>query len=70
MAKEEGKVMGKDTIVLSQTDYKGNSHFDTEEIEIIADGSYYKVGQKDTVHPSVAAILRAKGLIAEKKEGK
>ena len=42
----------------------------SEEVTIIEDGSFYKKGQTDTVHPSLAAILRAKGLVAPKKEGK
>lgn len=70
MPEEKVKPMSTESIVLAQTDYKGNSHFDTEEVEIIADGNYYKKGQKDTVHPSLAAILREKGLVAAKKEGK
>lgn len=52
-------------IVKSQADYKGKSHFDLVEIEIIKDGSYYKKGDKDKVHPSLAAILKAKGLIGD-----
>lgn len=48
---------------LAQTEYKGNSHFDKVEVEIIKDGSYYKAGQKDKVHPTMAAILKQKGLI-------
>lgn len=48
---------------LSQTAYKGNSHFDLVEIEITNDGDFYKKGQKDSVHPTLAAILKEKGLI-------
>lgn len=55
----------KSEIVKSQADYKGNSHFDLVEVEIIKDGSFYKKGDKDKVHPSLAAILKAKGLIGE-----
>lgn len=47
----------------SQADYKGNSHFDLVDIEIVKEGSFYKVGQKDKVHPTLAAILKSKGLI-------
>lgn len=63
--KEENKekAVTKDSIVLAQTEYKGNSQSDTVEVEIIKDGSFYKNGQKDTVHPTVAAILKQKGLI-------
>jgi len=55
----------KSEIVKSQADYKGNSHFDLVEVEIVKDGSFYKKGDKDKVHPSLAAILKAKGLIGE-----
>lgn len=55
----------KSEIVKSQADYKGNSHFDLVEVEIVKDGDYYKKGDKDKVHPSLAAILKAKGLISE-----
>ena len=61
--KEKTATNTKDSIVLAQTEYKGNKHSDLEDIEIIQDGSYYKKGQKDSVHPTTAAILRAKGLI-------
>ena len=55
----------KESIVKSQADYKGNSHFDYVDIEIIKDGSFYKKGDKDRVHPSLAAILKEKELIGE-----
>lgn len=55
----------KAEIVKSQADYKGNSHFDLVKIEIIEDGDYYKKGDVDEVHPSLAAILKKKGLIGD-----
>ena len=55
----------KDSIIKSQADYKGNSHFDFVDVEIIKDGSFYKKGDKDRVHPSLAAILKEKGLIGD-----
>jgi hypothetical protein len=55
----------KSEIVKSQADYKGNSHFDLVEVVIIKDGSFYTKGDKDKVHPSLAAILKAKGLIGD-----
>jgi len=61
--KEEVKAVTKDSITLAQTEYKGNSQTDLVEVEIIKDGSFYKKGQKDNVHPTVAAILKEKGLI-------
>lgn len=64
MSEEKTK---KSEIVKSQSEYKGNSHFDFVEVEIIKDGSFYKKGDKDKVHPSLAAILKAKGLIGEYK---
>ena len=65
MAKEEneGVAMTTETLQKSQAEYKGNSHFETQEVEIIKDGSFYKKGDKDTVHPTMALILKAKGLI-------
>ena len=64
MAEEKNKAT-KASVIKSQAEYKGNSHFDLVEVTIIKDGSYYKVGQKDKVHPTVAAILKEKGLIGE-----
>lgn len=55
----------KESIVKSQAEYKGNSHFDLVKVEIIKDGDFYKKGDIDTVHPSLAAILKEKGLIGE-----
>lgn len=60
---EQEKAVTKDSITLAQTNYKGNTQSDVVEVEIIKDGSFYKKGQKDTVHPTVAAILKEKGLI-------
>jgi len=51
------------SIIKSQANYKGNSMHDLVEVEIIADGSFYKKGDKDKVHPSLAEILKQKGLI-------
>ena len=59
------KKVTKSDIVKSQADYKGNSHFDFVVVEIIKDGSFYKKGDKDKVHPTMAAILKAKGLIGD-----
>jgi len=61
--KEEGKVMTKESLQAVQAEYTGNTHFDTVEVEIIKDGSFYKKGDKDTVHPTMALILKEKGLI-------
>jgi hypothetical protein len=62
---DEAKKFTKDSVVKSQTNYKGNSHFDLVEIEIVKDGSFYKKGDKDKVHPTLAAILKEKGLIGD-----
>jgi len=64
MADEKAKAT-KAEIVKSQADYKGNSHFDLVEVKIIKDGDFYKEGDTDKVHPTVAAILKKKGLIGE-----
>jgi len=63
MAEEKAKVMTKEEITRAQADYKGNSHFDLVDVEIVKDGDYYKKGDKDRVHPTLAAILKKKGLI-------
>ncbi|HMK57765.1 MAG TPA: hypothetical protein VK462_01790 [Nitrososphaeraceae archaeon] len=55
----------REGLIKSQADYKGNSHFDYVDITIIKDSDYYKKGDKDRVHPSLAAILKAKGLIGD-----
>jgi hypothetical protein len=65
MAEEKAKPMSNQSLVQSQAEYKGNSHFDRVDIEIIKDGDYYKSGDKDSVHPSLAAILKSKGLIKD-----
>lgn len=62
---EENKSFTKESIVKSQANYKGNSHFDYVDIEIVKDGEYYKKGNKDRVHPSLAAILKEQGLIKD-----
>lgn len=59
----ETKEGTKDAIVKSQAKSKSKSQSDTVEVEIIKDGSFYKKGDKDTVHPATAEILKAKGLI-------
>ena len=65
MAEEKVKPMSNESTVVAQAEYKGDSHFDLIDVEIIKDGEYYKKGDKDKVHPSLAAILKAKGLISE-----
>lgn len=60
---EEKNIGTKDSIIKSQAKAKSNSQADLVDVEIIADGSFYKKGQKDKVHPTVAEILKAKGLI-------
>lgn len=60
---KEKKAVTTESIQKAQAEYTGNTHFDTVEVEIIKDGSFYKKGDKDTVHPTLAAILKAKGLI-------
>jgi len=62
MAKQEGQT--KESIIKSQANYKGNSAHDLVEVKIIADGSFYKKGDTDKVHPATAEILKAKGLIS------
>jgi len=59
------KTLTNESVVKSQADYKGDSHFDLVEVTIIKDGSYYKKGDKDKVHPTMAAILKKKGLIGD-----
>ncbi len=53
-----------------QAAYKGNSHFDLVAVAIVKDGDFYKEGEKDKVHPTTAAILESKGLIAKGWENK
>ncbi|KIO75580.1 hypothetical protein TH53_19775 [Pedobacter lusitanus] len=60
---EEIKPITTEDLVKSQASYKGNSQSDLVEIEIIKDGSFYVKGDKDSVHPTTAAIMKAKGLI-------
>jgi len=57
--------MSNQDMVQSQADYKGDSHFDLVDVTIIKDGDYYKKGDKDKVHPTLATILKAKGLISD-----
>lgn len=62
MAKEETG-MKTETIVKSQANYKGNSAHDLVKVTFIADGSFYKKGDTDIVHPATAELFKAKGLI-------
>lgn len=48
----------------SQADYTGNTHFDLVDVVIVKDGDFYKKGDTDKVHPTLAAILKHKGLIS------
>lgn len=57
------KAVTKDSIKKSQANAKSKSQKDVVEVEIIKDGNFYKKGQKDMVHPTLAEILREKGLI-------
>lgn len=57
------KKMTKDEVMKSQTNYTGSSLFELVEVTIVKDGDFYKKGDKDKVHPSLAEILKAKGLI-------
>lgn len=65
MSGEKSKNGTKEALIKSQSNYTGNSHFDYVDITIITDGDFYKEGDKDRVHPSMAYILQNKGLIAE-----
>jgi hypothetical protein len=60
----EEKSMSKADIMASQASYKGNSHFDLVKVKITKAGDFYKEGDEDIVHPTLAAILKAKGLIS------
>jgi hypothetical protein len=55
----------RSSIVKAQAEYKGNQHSDLVEIKITADGEFYKKGDVDQVHPTMALILKEKGLIAD-----
>lgn len=68
MSEDKTKAMTKEEITKSQANYKGNSHFDFVDVEIVKDGDFYKKGDKDRVHPTLAAILKKKGLIDSYKE--
>ena len=61
----EVKTLNRESIVKSQSDYKGNSHFDLVKVTIVKDGDFYKKGDTDEVHPTLAAILKEKGLIGD-----
>jgi len=47
----------------SQAAYTGNHHQDKVEVTINKKTKYYKKGQKETVHPTVAHIFEEKGII-------
>lgn len=51
------------TTKAAQSEYKGNHHMDKVEVTINQKTKYYKKGQKDTVHPTVALIMQEKGII-------
>lgn len=64
-AAEEATKATRESIVKSQAGYKGNEHSDLVKVKIIKDGDFYKKGDEDIVHPSLALILKEKGLIAD-----
>lgn len=59
------KVMTSASIVKSQAAYEGNQHSDLVEVTITKDGNYLKAGQVKRVHPTMALILKEKGLISD-----
>ncbi|MCY7291341.1 MAG: hypothetical protein LH615_04080 [Ferruginibacter sp.] len=61
----DNKKVTTESIVKSQVSYEGNSHFDYVDVTIVENGDFYKKGDKDRVHPSLAAILKEKGLIGD-----
>lgn len=61
----EEKKGTKSSIVKSQAEYTGNSHFDYVDVIIIKDSDFYKKGDTDRLHPATAAIFKAKGLIGD-----
>jgi len=68
MAEEtKPKALTTEEVVKSQAAYKGKSQSDLVDIVIVNDGSFYKKGDKDSVHPTTAAILKKKGLITSYK---
>lgn len=62
---KETSTMTSKNFVAKQAEYKGNSHFDLVEVTITKDAPKYgyKEGQKDVVHPTMALLLKEKGLI-------
>ena len=57
------KSVTSESIKKVQAKSKSKSQGDLVDVEIIKDGSFYKKGDKDKVHPSLAEILKVKGLI-------
>ena len=57
------KSVTSESIKKVQAKSTSKSQADLVDVEIIKDGSFYKKGDKDRVHPSLAEILREKGLI-------
>lgn len=63
MADTTDKAVTRESIVKSQTSYKGSSQADLEEVKFIKDTDFYKKDAIDHVHPTTAAIFRERGLI-------
>lgn len=57
------KAVTKESIKKAQANSKSKSQHDLVDIEIKKDGSFYKKGDKDKVHPTVAEILKERGLL-------
>jgi biopolymer transport protein ExbD len=57
------KAITKDNLKQAQAKSKSKSQQDLVSIEILKDGNFYRKGDKDKVHPTVAEILKVKGLI-------
>lgn len=60
---EEQKEEKNTSVKAAQAAYEGNHHMDKVEVTINQKTQYYKKGQKDTVHPTVALIFEEKGII-------
>ena len=65
MAKEQVKVDVVKATAIKTAQAKSKSKRQTDKVEVVfkKDTNYHKKGEKKTVHPSVAEIFKAKGVV-------
>lgn len=59
------KAVTTETLIQSQSEYKGKTQLDRVTVKAIKSGSFVKEGKEYSVHPTTAILFEQKGLIAK-----